>query len=81
MGDMADYYNDFRQFKKEKKQNNCLKSLEILDRHRIEYKKLSDTHYRISDFDFWPSTGLFVDRKNAKRGRGVMNLLSKVKAV
>lgn len=32
-------------------------------------------HLVIGDFDFWPSTGLFKNRKTGKKGRGVFNLI------
>ena len=75
MGDMGDIYNSMNAYKKEKKQDNYKKSLLILDEKLIPYKKLSESHFRIGDFDFWPSTGLFINIKSKKRRRGVFNLI------
>lgn len=35
-------------------------------------------HYRIGDFDFWPSTGKYMERSTKKTGRGVFNILKKL---
>lgn len=79
MGDMGDIFSEFREAGKVKRNNNLLSSIKILTQNKIEFKKLSDTHVRVKDFDFWPSTGLFINTKTKKRGRGVFNLIQKLK--
>ena len=54
-------------------------SLSELDKKEIKYKKLGDFHFLIDDiFDYWPRTGLFIQRGTGKRGRGFKNLINRV---
>lgn len=65
---------------KYKKQTNEEKSLQILLDKGICYKILntSVSHYRVGDYDFWPTTGKFYNQKTGERGRGVYNLIRKI---
>lgn len=62
-----------------KKLNNKSWSLNHLLELGIGYKKLSQWHYRIGDYDFWPTTGKYLNRKTNDKGRGVLNLIKKIK--
>jgi hypothetical protein len=73
MGEMGELFNDLYKLNKEKKQNNLSYALEILQDY--DYIKISDYCFRIGDFDFWPTTGLFIDRITNKKFRGINNLL------
>lgn len=75
MSELGEIFSAWREEKKEKKISNLEKSIQILDNNNINYDVLSDTHYRISNYDFWPSTGLFINRKTGRKGRGVFNLI------
>lgn len=59
-----------------------ISSLKILKANNVQPIILGPYHYLIkkSDIaiDYWPRTGLFIDRKDKKRGRGVFNLLKKL---
>lgn len=35
----------------------------------------------IGDFDFYPSTGLFRNRKTNKKGRGIFNLIKLINKI
>lgn len=76
--ELGELYGAWREHKKEKKENNQKNSVTILEENGVQFTKLSSTHLRISEFDYWPSTGLFIHRKTQKRGRGVFNLLKKL---
>jgi hypothetical protein len=42
--------------------------------------KNEGAHLIVCDrWDFWPGTGLFIDRKNKKKGRGIFNLLKVIR--
>ncbi len=62
---------------KERKKRNRAHSLAILREKGITYETLSEGagHYRIAHFDFWPSTGKYLNRKTNKYSRGVFNLI------
>lgn len=80
MSELGDTYRAWDKQKKEKKESKLEQSIKLLDEHDIDYIKKSDYHLRLANYDFWPSTGLFISRYAAKkRGRGVMNLINKVK--
>jgi hypothetical protein len=77
MSDLGETFKEYRKMRKEKKIKNIHTSLDILDRNEIDYKILSmnGPHILVEGFDYWASTGLFINRKTKKRGRGIFNLL------
>tara|TARA_R110000744_G_scaffold228_3_gene889 strand:+ start:7034 stop:7288 length:255 start_codon:yes stop_codon:yes gene_type:complete len=79
MSDIGDYWNEIRDAGREKKQLNYKSSVATLNSENISYKKLSDSHLRLNNYDFWPSTGLFIHIGTKKRGRGVFNLINIIK--
>lgn len=79
MGDMGDVFRDLTKHKKEKREENTRSSTEVLRSQGIVFEsKNNGAHLIVGDFDFWPSTGLFIHRKTKKKGRGVFNLIEKV---
>jgi hypothetical protein len=80
MSELGELFRDWNEDKKAKKRDNAEKSLQILlervGKYRINI--LSPDHFRLGDYDFWPSTGLFIHLKTKKRGRGVFNLIDKL---
>lgn len=79
MGDVGDDYRAWDEHKKAKKAANHVNSIDILKKEGVEFKQLNPDHYRVGPYDYWPSTGLFIHLKTKKRGRGVFNLIGKVK--
>jgi hypothetical protein len=65
----------------EKRWKNHDRSLMLLEAGGIVVRKLNAEtgHYRVGDFDFWPTTGKFYNQKTKLGGRGVFNLLKLVK--
>lgn len=63
-----------------KKKRNRQQSLALLQEKGIAYVTLSEGagHYRIQHFDFWPSTGKYLNRKTNKYNRGVFNLIKEI---
>lgn len=81
MSEISEIFKALKINKQEKKLDNHTKSINILKEKNIPYKMLSSTHIRIEDsFDFWPTTGLFINIKTKKRGRGIFKLLKEIKA-
>ena len=60
----------------EKRWSNDKWSIDFLKSKGVEVQVLnaSVSHYRIGDYDFWATTGKFINRKTNKAGRGVRNL-------
>ena len=78
MSELGEIFQARREEQKLRKIRNKESTLEILEKNKVNYTVLSETHIRVQDFDFWPSTGLFINCKNKKRGRGVFNLLKNI---
>lgn len=56
------------------------KSLKLLTENEIKFEQLGSYHFYVErSYDYWPRTGLFIHRKSTKRGRGVFNLIKKIK--
>lgn len=50
--------------------------------NNINYENYSEVHFCVEkDFDYWPTTGKFINRKTKKSGRGIFNLLKELKKV
>lgn len=79
MSELSEDFKALREHGREKRASNMEKSVAVLNHSGVAFEFLSPTHLRIGDYDFWPSTGLFINRKTQKRGRGVFRLLEKVK--
>lgn len=76
MGDMGDIFNAMKEESKQRRANNRESSADILTKSGIEFEsKNLGAHLIVGQFDFWPGTGLFINRKTGKRGRGVRNLI------
>lgn len=78
-----EYAEAFKAMKEEgrrKRALNLSSSLRLLAAAGVEFKLLSSTHARVGEYDFWPSTGLFIHTKTKKRNRGVQKLIRLSKA-
>jgi hypothetical protein len=76
MSDLGETFKAFREAGQEKRQSNLERSVALLDAQKVPYTRLSEHHLRIGDYDFWPSTGLWISRTHKRsKGRGVLNLL------
>lgn len=79
MSELGDLYRDWKKEKQAKKSLNSISSEDILIQRKVPFKKFTADHFRVGDFDFWPATGLFINIKTKKRGRGVFNLIKEIK--
>ncbi len=69
-------YDALRQERLEKRRRNTESSTRILSDSGIEFRSYNNgAHLLVDEFDFWPSTGLFIDRQAGTRGRGVFNMI------
>lgn len=75
----AEAFKALREEGRKKRASNLANSLNLLSASEVPFRILSSTHVRVGDYDFWPSTGLFIHTKTKKRGRGIFNLIRKVK--
>lgn len=75
----TEMYAAMRRESQERRASNREKSLAILRERGIEYKTFTQDHYRVGEFDYWPSTGKFYNQRTKQKGRGVFNLLRVLK--
>lgn len=73
----SELWAEYHQQSAKKKASNEIFSINLLRSKGIKIVILSakNRHYRVGDFDFWPSTGKFYNQKTKQKGRGVKNLL------
>lgn len=76
--ELGDIFKAHREAAKLKKTKNAETAVKLLSEKKVPYVALSEVHLRVGDFDYWPSTGLFIHTKDKKRGRGIYNLLKKL---
>lgn len=51
-------------------------SLKKLKEKNIPFIQKGEFHYFVANtWDYWPRTGLIINRKNKKRSRGIFNLI------
>lgn len=76
MGDMGEIFNEAKRASQEKRANNRRNSLALLDQEGVIFEKKNGGAHLIVEqkIDFWPGTGLWIER-GGKRGRGVHKLL------
>jgi hypothetical protein len=82
MSDMGELFCAARVASQEKRSANLESSVELLTNSGVSFEKLSEHHYLVAGrYDFWPSTGLFIDRKTKSKSRGIFELLKIVEAI
>lgn len=78
MSELGEIFKAYKEERREKKTLNAISSEDILIQRKVPFKKFTCDHFRVGEYDFWPATGLFMNVKTKKRGRGVFNLLKLV---
>ena len=83
MSEDGEIWEKIRQDGIVKRWKNRDSSLQILEKKGIKYQTLNADvgHYRIGIFDFWPTTGKFINRRSGKSGRGVFHLITQVEKI
>lgn len=74
----SEMWRQIRADSQKKRWGNLESSLRLMAQKGFKLQRLSDVHYRIGDWDFWPSTGKFFNRVTKQVGRGVFNLIKKL---
>lgn len=78
--DEGEFWRAVKEESRKKKQGNLHNSIAILDSRGIAYQQFSPVHFRVGDYDYWPSTGKFWNQKTGEKGRGVFNLIKRINA-
>jgi len=82
MGDMGDLFNDWRKVKQEKRSANRQSSAEMLRGAGIAFEERNGGAHLIVEgrVDFWPGTGLWIQRGTNSKQRGVQALIRFIRA-
>jgi hypothetical protein len=77
MSDLGDDFRAWKEHRQERRRENLRNSTAILEREGIPFTSHNNGVHLIvlNKWNFYPSTGLFIDRETGEQGRGVFNLL------
>ena len=81
MGEMKEYFDALDQEIAKRKASQSLRSVLVLQAQGIKFTVLNQNgpHLRVGAFDFWPSTGRFVQRATKRWGSTLEGLLDLIK--
>jgi len=74
-------YDQLQEHGRRKRHDNLEKSTNLLKIKGYKFTSYNDgIHLVVEDrFNFWPSTGLFIEIKTHERGRGIFKLIKLLK--
>tara|TARA_R110000868_G_scaffold104700_1_gene288608 strand:- start:2002 stop:2259 length:258 start_codon:yes stop_codon:yes gene_type:complete len=79
MSEIEELFSALREESRIKKLSNLEQSTNILKEKNINFvSKNNGIHLIVGNFDFYPSTGKFINRITKKDGRGIFNLIKKL---
>lgn len=73
--DIGENYKAMNEENRKRKENKKIRVIQILKNNNIDYKILSEYHFRIGDFDLWPSTWKWINRKTREKGVNIERLV------
>lgn len=87
MGDVGDYWNEHREYKRQKRREEAPKIARQVDacvtklvERGYEVIRFSEHHYRVDGrFDYWPSTGRWRSMDGTQSGSMLQPLLKALK--
>ena len=79
--EISETFKALKQHSQERRANNRDQSARLLQEAGIEFQERNAgahlvCHIHGTIYDFWPGTGLFINRTTQRRGRGVRHLLT-----
>jgi len=84
MGDMGEVFREMTRYKKAKRKSNTCSSTKVLQDQGVDFESKNNGAHLIvrrldKVIDFWPSTGIWIDRATKTKKRGVFELLKYLK--
>lgn len=83
MGDVGDYWRDYKEYVRKKKQQYGKGKSAAIDRVKLagfEVREISHGHYRVEEcMDWWPSTGTWRETRGKLSGHGADSLINYMK--
>lgn len=88
MGDVGDYWNEHREYRRQQRIKNAPKIAKQVDgcvteliKRGYQVIRFSEHHYRVDQrFDYWPTTGRWRAMDGSKRGSMLRPLLKALEA-
>jgi hypothetical protein len=79
--EMSEFWKDFNCASQGKRHSNLKNSTELLLKSGFPFvSKNNGVHLIVMDrYDYWPSTGLFIDRLTSRKYRGINQLLKMIR--
>ncbi len=76
----TEFWKDWRKMKQDKRASNRDRSTEILVLAGIPFvSKNNGAHLMVAErYDFWPGTGLWMERGKPKKHRGIRSLIERI---
>jgi len=79
MSEIGELFSSLKEERRIKKLSNLEQSTNTLKERNISFiSKNNGIHLIVGNFDFYPSTGKFINRITKKDGRGIFNLIKKL---
>lgn len=77
MSELGEAYREIKEQAQHEKWENATRSLELLAERGIPFEVVNNeqAHYRVGQYDFWATTGLFINRITKNKGKGVAGLI------
>jgi hypothetical protein len=78
----TEFWRDVRKTKQDKRASNRDRSTEILVIAGIPFvSKNNGAHLIVAErYDFWPGTGLWMERGKSRKHRGIRSLVERIKS-
>lgn len=77
--EITELWSQVKEERRIKKQSNYEFAKKKLKEEGIEFVEKPNSHFALKDYNFWATTGLYIHKKTNKRGRGIFNLIKKIK--
>lgn len=76
----SEMWAEYRGNNQKKRWDNYKQSIEILQKKGIPFEVMkNESHLKVmGDWDFWPSTGKFINNRLKIKGRGIFNLINQL---
>jgi hypothetical protein len=78
MGELGEEYRELKEMRQEKRWKNYEQCKQLLIKYKIDFQEFANGHFHVGEYDFWATTGLFINRKTKQKGRGILALIRRL---
>lgn len=76
MGELAEEFREMREYQKVQRWKRYEENMKHIIASGHLYREYGNGQIVIGNYDFWATTGTFINRRTRKKSRGVKKLLS-----